>query len=271
MKKLKFIIKTAVLFAALEFGMWGYSQWIHGNIDMENVNFLEVIFNKNNEEVLAERLLKEAADNGESTEQLEELLELLEHNPEMKNFIEDYPNREKWKSKEIQLTKEEKDTKAPLFLQWDRRWGYSSYGNKMLAVNGCGPTCLAMVLVGLLQDEEINPKKVAEYSEKWGYVTEGSGTDWGLMTDGAKALGLNAEVMPLDKNQVLKALRNEEQIICSMRPGDFTTTGHFIVVYGEQDGKLLIHDPNSKERSSKKWEFDDIKGQIKNLWRYSPK
>ena len=33
----------------------------------------------------------------------------------------------------------------PLFLQWDERWGYRSYGGDFLAVTGCGPTALSMV------------------------------------------------------------------------------------------------------------------------------
>ncbi len=34
----------------------------------------------------------------------------------------------------------------PLLLQWDERWGYSVYGDNMIAVNGCGPTAVAMVV-----------------------------------------------------------------------------------------------------------------------------
>lgn len=198
----------------------------------------------------------------------EELLELLKNNPETEEFVKDYPNREKW-NKEVKLTKKEKQSTAPLFLQWDRRWGYALYGNKMMAVNGCGPTCLSMVLVGLKGDTSMHPKAVADYSADMGYITEDSGTSWALMTEGARALGLTAEEMPLDENKIQRALQAGQPIICSMGPGDFTTTGHFIVIYGEEDGELLIHDPNSRERSEKKWSFDAIQGQIKNLWKYS--
>ena len=51
-----------------------------------------------------------------------------------------------------------------------------------------------------------------------------------------------------------------------MRPGDFTTQGHFIVLVGGEDGKIIVNDPNSKERSSLLWEYDTLAGQIKNLW-----
>lgn len=196
-----------------------------------------------------------------------ELLELLENNPETEAFVRDYPNREKWE-KEVQLTKEEKNSNAPFFLQWDRRWGYRLYGNKMMAINGCGPTCLSMVLVGLKKNTELDPEAVAAFSEKKGYVTKNSGTQWSLMTEGARELGLEAEELSLSENKINEALETGHQIICSMGPGDFTTSGHFIVIYGKKDGELLIHDPNSKERSKKAWSYERIEGQIKNLWKY---
>lgn len=281
MKKIKFIIMTGLLFLLMEAGMWKSSQWLHENKNNDSANLLEMVLDKLKEqdteqieEKIKETIFKEI-ENIESKEavaainELEELLEALEKNPEMKEFVADYPNKEKWIERKIELTKKEVGSDAPLFLQWDRRWGYSRYGNKMIAINGCGPTCLSMVYVGLRGDSKMNPQQMALFSEKCGYVTEGSGTDWGLMTDGAKALGLNAEEIALDENVMLNTLRSGCQIICSMRPGDFTTTGHFIVIYGEKDGKLLIHDPNSIERSEKEWEFEDMKGQIKNLWKYN--
>ena len=52
-----------------------------------------------------------------------------------------------------------------------------------------------------------------------------------------------------------------------MGPGDFTTTGHFIVMTGLTDNnKIMINDPNSKKNSKKLWEYDDIYEQIRNLW-----
>ena len=53
-----------------------------------------------------------------------------------------------------------------------------------------------------------------------------------------------------------------------MRPGDFTTTGHLIVLTGWQDGLLAVHDPNSRARSAQLWEYSAVSGQIRNLWAY---
>jgi predicted double-glycine peptidase len=55
-----------------------------------------------------------------------------------------------------------------------------------------------------------------------------------------------------------------------MGPGDFTTQGHFIVLTGvDGDGKILLHDPNSRKNSEKAWEYERLAGQMKNLWKYS--
>ena len=54
-----------------------------------------------------------------------------------------------------------------------------------------------------------------------------------------------------------------------MRKGDFTTTGHFIVLTGYEDGRITVNDPNSRKRSEKTWDFDTLQYQIKNLWSYT--
>ena len=54
-----------------------------------------------------------------------------------------------------------------------------------------------------------------------------------------------------------------------MRPGDFTTEGHFIVIYGYDEEGFLVHDPNSRLRSEEEWTFQTLYPQIKNLWAYS--
>ena len=73
----------------------------------------------------------------------------------------------------------------------------------------------------------------------------------------------------LSKSILFSILENGQPIICSVRPGDFTTTGHFIVLTGIQDGKIKVNDPNSKKRSNKLWEYERLQGQIKNLWTYT--
>jgi hypothetical protein len=51
-----------------------------------------------------------------------------------------------------------------------------------------------------------------------------------------------------------------------MRAGDFTTTGHYIVLVGAEDGMIRVNDPNSYINSEKLWSYEQIEGQIRNLW-----
>ena len=58
----------------------------------------------------------------------------------------------------------------------------------------------------------------------------------------------------------------DNPIICSMRAGDFTTTGHYIVLVGCEDGLIRVNDPNSHANSEKLWSYEQIESQIRNLW-----
>ncbi len=53
-------------------------------------------------------------------------------------------------------------------------------------------------------------------------------------------------------------------------PGDFTTSGHFLVLTGVDDsGDIILRDPNSRIRTEKTWDIGELMAQIKNLWAYS--
>ena len=55
-------------------------------------------------------------------------------------------------------------------------------------------------------------------------------------------------------------------MIASMGPGEFSTSGHFIVITGKtSDGKLIIHDPYSKIHTERSWEPSTIVSQMKRL------
>ena len=194
-----------------------------------------------------------------------ELLELLEKNPETEEFVLNYPLK-KDMSFEIDLTEYEKCDTVPLFLQWDERWGYTQYGSNVMGLTGCGPTCLSMVCVHLFKDASYTPRYIADFAEENDYYVEGSGSTWTLIFKGGETLGLDVVEISLDENRMMKNLELGNPIICIMGPGDFTTTGHFIVLTGCRDGKFVVNDPNSRLNSERLWSFEKIKGQIKNLW-----
>lgn len=195
----------------------------------------------------------------------QELVESAEANPELEDFVLQYPLKKDAQPK-IDLEEYRNAETVPLLMQWDERWGYTIYAGNWMGLSGCGPTCLSMVTMYLKNDPKYDPLYMAEFSRKNGYSLPGGGSAWTLISEGGRKLGLDVVELPLDKNRVIRNLEVNNPIICVMGPGDFTTTGHFIVMTGCEDGKIRVNDPNSRERSAKLWEFEDIQDQIKNLW-----
>ena len=197
----------------------------------------------------------------------EELLELAVRNPETVDFVAGYP-REKDRAPAETVEEAEQGT-IPLLLQWDPRWGYAQYGDGPMALNGCGPTALSMVICGLTGDRTATPCAVAQYAQEMGYYVEGVGTSWELMSAGGARFGVAARELPLSQSVMENALAAGEPIICSVGPGDFTTSGHFIVLSGLEDGNFQVRDPNRHSTSAQLWDYDTLAGQITNLWAFS--
>lgn len=197
----------------------------------------------------------------------EDLLEMLSRNIDMLDFVLDYP-RKKGNVYSDNVGKVTRGT-IPMLLQWDKRWGYANYGNSSIAVSGCGPTVLSMVIAGLTGDNTITPYIIAQFAQDNGYYVEGSGSSWLLMTEGSSYFGITGAEISLSKDTIYSTLEAGSPIICSMRPGDFTTTGHFIVLTGIKNGKIQINDPNSEQRSNQLWTYEQIAHQINNLWSFT--
>lgn len=158
---------------------------------------------------------------------------------------------------------------VPSLYQTDPAWSQEPYAGGTIEKNGCGPTCLAMVYVALTGSTDMGPVEMAAFSERGGYVTDGM-TAWALMSDGASQLGLVSRELAANEPTLRAELEAGRPVICSVRPGDFTTTGHFIVLAGlAEDGSMVVRDPNSAERSSRTWELTRVLGQCANLWSFS--
>lgn len=201
----------------------------------------------------------------------EKVLASLCNNPEMYAYVEGYLNYaagDRSVVTEAVLSEEEKKQRYPLFLQWDARWGYEEYGDFNIALSGCGPTTLAMALVAVTGDTSITPDDIARYSMDNGFYVEGTGTAWSLMTEGAKDYNVKARELSLDEQVMKNALDAGKVIICSMRPGDFTAVGHFVMIYDYDVNGFKVNDPNCIYRSSRYWSYEELSGQIRILWSY---
>ena len=191
------------------------------------------------------------------------LVALLERNPETAKFVLEYPV---WEDVEYDLGEYENSLQVPLFMQWDQRWGYEKYGSDVIGITGCGPTCLAMVGYYLTGDSWYTPENVAAFSWDRGYYAAGYGSSWTLISEGGVELGLEVTEIPLVKQRMTDNLEVGNPIILAMGPGDFTESGHYIVLTGMEDGKFRINDPNSRANSERLWSYEEIEDQIRNIW-----
>ncbi len=196
----------------------------------------------------------------------ESLLAALANNPEMADFASGYPDG--GENTAGGLTSHEKDQDFPLLLQWDPRWGYQPYGTDNIGLAGCGPTCMSMALFYLTRDEKLTPDRIAAYSMENGYYVEGTGTAWALMEDMPKLYDIRLTKPGMSGRAMKSALDDGAIIICAMGEGDFTVAGHFIVIYGYDAKGFKVNDPNCVARSSRRWSFDELEPQIKNVWAY---
>ena len=200
-----------------------------------------------------------------STQYPKQLKDLALKNEEALEFVYDYP-AEHVKEHTIDLTEEASMDSVPLFVQWDKRWGYEKYSGNFFAASGCGPTTLSMVVVYLTHNREVSPIAVAKYSKEAGYSVDGSGSSWTLISEGCRHYGIKAKTVALDESRMKAELDEGHPIVVNVGPGDFTDTGHFMVITGYDDEGFSINDPNSIEKSGKRWLFKNISSQIRAVW-----
>ncbi|MBQ3550244.1 MAG: C39 family peptidase [Clostridia bacterium] len=195
----------------------------------------------------------------------EEILALLERNAETEEFVLNYPLLKNDKP-DVDISSYLKEDTFPYFKQWDTQWGYKKYGSGVMGLTGCGPTCLSMAAVYLLKDDKFDPAFVADMSLNNGYCVDGSGSSWKLISEGSAKIGLYSEEIPLHESTIIKHLSLGHPVICVMGPGDFTATGHFILITEHTENGFKLHDPNSIDRTNKYWSYETLAPQIKNLW-----
>lgn len=143
------------------------------------------------------------------------------------------------------------------YNQTDARWGHYMYGTvDNIAIAGCGPTALAMV-VSSMTDRMINPKEMADWSVANGHCCDGNGSYHTLINKGAEHFGLRVKSVGRgDGQQIIDALANGKLVVAIMGPGHFTVSGHFIVLRGvTSDGKILVADPVSVRKTGMEWDL----------------
>ncbi len=149
-------------------------------------------------------------------------------------------------------------TEVVYFNQLDERYSGRPYGTDHIGSSGCGPTSMAIV-VSSLSGETVDPERMAQWAYENGYWCKGSGSYHALIPGAAEHWGLSVSgCSPSEPQRILDALADGKLVVAIMSKGHFTKGGHFIVLRGVKDGKILVADPASYRRSGQLWDLSII-------------
>lgn len=165
------------------------------------------------------------------------------------------------------------------YLQTDPRWGsldYSAKGEKTtIRASGCGPTAMAMVLA-TWADQSVTPKTECAWALAHGYKAPHQGTYYGYFEEAGRRYGLKtyrlnySNLYGNDKSayhaQVKDALDRGEMVIACMGPGNWTSSGHYVLVWGIQGDTIYINDPASTKAARTQGSWALFKQQVKYYW-----
>ena len=149
-------------------------------------------------------------------------------------------------------------TEVVYFNQLDERYCNKPYGTDHIGGYGCGPTAMSIV-VSSLTSNTVDPIEMSEWAYENGYWCSKSGSYHSLIPGAAEHWNLPVVGCTVsDPQRILDALAEGKLVVALMTKGHFTSSGHFIVLRGVQDEKILVADPSSYNRSQKTWDLSII-------------
>lgn len=165
------------------------------------------------------------------------------------------------------------------YLQTDPRWknhNYSAKGeSKTIGSSGCGPTAAAMV-IATLADKNVTPVTAAEWSMAHGYKALNQGTYYTYFVPQMTAYGISCKRLNQSNlygqsssaahTAALSALQGGDWVIACMGKGNWTSSGHFILLYGYENGFVYINDPASTKAARVKNTWALFARQVKYMW-----
>lgn len=152
-------------------------------------------------------------------------------------------------------------TEVIYFNQLDESYADKPYGTDHIGGYGCGPTAMSIV-VSSMAGETVDPVKMAKWAYDNGYWCKGSGSYHALIPGAATAWNLPVDgCTAAEPQKIIDALSSGKLVVAIMSKGHFTSSGHFIVLRGVKDGKILVADPASYRRSQQEWDLSIIVGE----------
>lgn len=171
------------------------------------------------------------------------------------------------------------------YKQYDSRWKNKDYsavdasGKKLekttIGRAGCGTTCSAMV-ISTIKNGFISPINTSMWSIEHGFKYVGGGTHYGYFIPQfamyeikCKRLNYGNNYGNIDKRvteDALAEIKSGKWLIACVGKGIWTSSGHYILVYGYENGTVYINDPASAKviRAVNTWE--NLAKQTKYFW-----
>lgn len=154
------------------------------------------------------------------------------------------------------------------FNQMDSHWGsYLINGKDPMSTNGCGPTCVAMVIHAFgTASEQITPVEMADWAVQNQQYVVGAGSEHTIVETALQSHGLTVTSLQnsISKETIISELQKGHLLIGLMGPGFFTEEGHYLLMTGlDASGNVCIADPHSSENTSKPFTADFLISQLR--------
>lgn len=164
------------------------------------------------------------------------------------------------------------------YLQTDPRWKNLPYRvtgeTSTIGGSGCGPTAAAMC-IETLTGKTFTPADACKWSVDHGYKALNQGTYYSYFPPQFEAFGIkcwqlswtNTYHNPTSKihDEMLNYIKQGYYAIALMKKGNWTSGGHFIVVWWA-DGKIRINDPASTKDSRLNGDINTFRNEAAYYW-----
>ena len=172
-----------------------------------------------------------------------------------------------------------KMNKKPVsYLQTDSRWKNKPYRvkgeNATIGGSGCGPTAAAM-LIETITGKKFTPEDACNWSMAHGYKALGNGTYYGYFKPQFAEFGIDCDMLNWTKTygkpdhanhkKVEEMLKQGYYFIALMLEGLWTSGGHFVVLWW-QDDKMRILDPASTKEVRLNGDVRTFRSQCAYYW-----
>lgn len=164
------------------------------------------------------------------------------------------------------------------YLQTDPRWKNKPYRvkgeNATIGGSGCGPTAAAM-LIETITGKTFTPEDACNWSMAHGYKALNQGTYYAYFTPQFAEFGIDCQMLNwtntygkpdhANHEKVVEKLKEGYYAIALMNKGLWTSSGHFVVLWW-QDDKVRINDPASTKDARVNGDIRAFRSQAKYYW-----